>query len=108
MVATLLRYRCGEPGVYLLLRFTVDANGGRAILTVEKGTPGERAFGEAFAAWGEASPPIVQSDNVDNLDRGVVALYDAGRYAEAIPLAQQVLAIREKTLAPITPMSQRR
>jgi hypothetical protein len=28
-------------------------NGRRAILAVEKGTPGERAFKEAFAAWGE-------------------------------------------------------
>ena len=27
-------------------------NGRRAILAVEKGTPGERAFKEAFAAWG--------------------------------------------------------
>jgi hypothetical protein len=28
-------------------------NGRRAILAVEKGTPGERAFTEAFAAWGQ-------------------------------------------------------
>jgi hypothetical protein len=28
-------------------------NGRRAILAVEKGTPGERTFGDAFAAWGE-------------------------------------------------------
>ncbi|HQF31249.1 MAG TPA: hypothetical protein PLJ34_07360, partial [Hyphomicrobiales bacterium] len=28
-------------------------NGRRAILTLEKGVPGERAFQEAFAAWGE-------------------------------------------------------
>jgi hypothetical protein len=27
-------------------------NGRRAILAIEKGTPGERAFAEAFAAWG--------------------------------------------------------
>jgi hypothetical protein len=31
----------------------VYANGRRAILAVEKGTPGERAFAEAFAAWGQ-------------------------------------------------------
>jgi hypothetical protein len=30
----------------------VYANGGRAILTMEKGPPGERAFADAFAAWG--------------------------------------------------------
>jgi len=29
----------------------VYADGRRAILTVDKGTPGERAFNEAFAAW---------------------------------------------------------
>ena len=31
----------------------VYTDGRRAILAVEKGTPGERAFKEAFAAWGE-------------------------------------------------------
>jgi hypothetical protein len=29
----------------------VYANGGRAILALEKGTPGDRAFTDAFAAW---------------------------------------------------------
>ena len=29
----------------------VYTNGGRAILALEKGTPGERAFADAFAAW---------------------------------------------------------
>jgi hypothetical protein len=29
----------------------VYGNGRRAILAMEKGTPGERAFAEAFAAW---------------------------------------------------------
>jgi hypothetical protein len=28
-------------------------NGGRAILALEKGSPGNRAFGDAFAAWGK-------------------------------------------------------
>jgi len=31
----------------------VYANGRRAILAIEKGAPGERAFADAFAAWGE-------------------------------------------------------
>jgi hypothetical protein len=31
----------------------VYTNGRRAILAVEKGTPGERAFAEAFQAWGQ-------------------------------------------------------
>ncbi|NVO13051.1 MAG: hypothetical protein HXX10_03345 [Rhodoplanes sp.] len=31
----------------------VFGNGRRAIMAIEKGTPGERAFAEAFAAWGE-------------------------------------------------------
>jgi hypothetical protein len=31
----------------------VYTNGRRAIMAVEKGTPGERAFAEAFAAWGQ-------------------------------------------------------
>jgi hypothetical protein len=28
-------------------------NGSRAILTMEKGPPGDHAFAEAFAAWGQ-------------------------------------------------------
>lgn len=35
-------------------------NGRRAVLTIEKGTPGERAFQEAFAAW-NANPPVAQN-----------------------------------------------
>jgi hypothetical protein len=31
----------------------VYVNGTRAILDMEKGTPGERALSEAFVAWGE-------------------------------------------------------
>ena len=31
----------------------VYTSGKRAILAVEKGTPGQRAFEEAFRAWGE-------------------------------------------------------
>ena len=34
----------------------VYANQRRAIIAIEKGAPGERAFNEAFAAWGEDSP----------------------------------------------------
>jgi hypothetical protein len=30
----------------------VYSNGSRAILAMEKGTPGERAFNDAFTAWG--------------------------------------------------------
>ena len=31
----------------------VYTNGRRAILAVEKGSPGDRAFADAFAAWGQ-------------------------------------------------------
>ena len=31
----------------------VYTNGGRAILAMEKGPPGDRAFADAFAAWGK-------------------------------------------------------
>ena len=33
----------------------VYTNGGRAILAMEKGPPGDRAFADAFAAWGQLS-----------------------------------------------------
>jgi hypothetical protein len=34
----------------------VYANGRRALLTMDKGSVGERAIAEAFAVWGQASP----------------------------------------------------
>ncbi|WP_379768925.1 hypothetical protein [Flaviflagellibacter deserti] len=37
-------------------------NGRRAVLTLEKGPPGERAFNDAFAAW-DAAPPIASSNS---------------------------------------------
>jgi CHAT domain-containing protein/Tfp pilus assembly protein PilF len=47
-----------------------------------------------------APPSFAQSSEVDELNKRVIELYQAGKYAEAIPLAQQVLAIRENTLGP--------
>jgi CHAT domain-containing protein/tetratricopeptide (TPR) repeat protein len=44
-----------------------------------------------------------QGDEATALNKKVVELYNAGRYSEAIPIAQQVLAIREKTLGAIHP-----
>jgi hypothetical protein len=31
----------------------VYGDGKRAIIAIEKGTPGDRAFADAFAAWGQ-------------------------------------------------------
>ena len=44
-----------------------------------------------------------QTDDAEDLGRKVVQLYRAGKYAEAIPLAQRVLAINEKALGPDHP-----
>jgi CHAT domain-containing protein/Tfp pilus assembly protein PilF len=52
---------------------------------------------------GFAPPSLAQSRKADELSRRVIELYQAGRYAEAIPLAQQLLAIREKVLGPDHP-----
>jgi CHAT domain-containing protein/tetratricopeptide (TPR) repeat protein len=52
------------------------------------------------------SPSIVSAQPADGaaeLSRQVIELLNAGRYAEAIPLAQRALAIREKTLGPFHP-----
>jgi tetratricopeptide (TPR) repeat protein len=50
------------------------------------------------------SPPMrAQSSKAVELNQRVIELYRAGKYAEAIPLAQQLLAIREKTLGPNHP-----
>jgi CHAT domain-containing protein/Tfp pilus assembly protein PilF len=45
-----------------------------------------------------ASPSMGQADEAAQVNRRVIELYQAGRYAEAIPLAQWVLANREKAL----------
>jgi hypothetical protein len=37
-----------------------------------------------------------QADEANELNKRIVELYNAGRYSDAIPIAQQVLAIREK------------
>jgi len=43
----------------------VYTDGHRAILALDKGTPGERAFNEAFAAWGQPAPaPSVHLDRM--------------------------------------------
>jgi hypothetical protein len=58
----------------------------------------------AFVCGG-ISPSFAQLDQADALNKQVISLYQAGRYAEAIPLAQRALAIREKALGggPIIP-----
>jgi CHAT domain-containing protein/tetratricopeptide (TPR) repeat protein len=50
-----------------------------------------------------ASLAHTQSRKADELNRRVIELYRAGRYAEAIPLVQQALAIYEKALGPDHP-----
>jgi len=53
----------------------VYANQRSAILAIEKGVPGERAFNEAFAAWGEDYPtaPTVQPEPATPKDGGYLA-----------------------------------
>jgi tetratricopeptide (TPR) repeat protein len=48
-------------------------------------------------------PSLAQSSAANELSRRVSELYQAGRYAEAIPLAQRALAVREKALGPNNP-----
>src|SRR5712671_2183846 len=51
----------------------------------------------ALACWC-VSPLVAQPSEVEKLNQRVIELYQAGRYAEAITLAQRALAIREKAL----------
>ena len=44
-----------------------------------------------------------QADDADALNTQSTKLYGEGKYAEAIPIAQRVLAIREKALGPDHP-----
>jgi tetratricopeptide (TPR) repeat protein len=49
--------------------------------------------------FGNRSIPSAQPvDETTALNKRLVELYNAGQYAEAIPIAQRLLAIREKTL----------
>ena len=51
----------------------------------------------------ERTAPVAQEDEAAALAARAAALQRAGKYSEAIPLAQQVLAIREKQLGPDHP-----
>jgi Tetratricopeptide repeat len=53
----------------------------------------------AIAVVGPA-PASTQLREAAALDAKVKALFNAGKYQEALPLAQRSLAIREKTLGP--------
>jgi Tetratricopeptide repeat len=50
-----------------------------------------------------ALPPTAQAQNAEALDKKIVELNQTGKYSEAVPLAQQALAIREKALGPDHP-----
>ena len=47
-----------------------------------------------------SAPSYARQDEAGRLDQKVMGLYQAGKYAAALPLAQQSLAIREKALGP--------
>jgi tetratricopeptide (TPR) repeat protein len=49
------------------------------------------------ASWGQ------DLKEAEVLNRKVIELYNAGQYAEALPLAQRALSIREKELGPDDP-----
>jgi len=60
----------------------------------------------ALVVWGIVLvPPVLAqtADDADALNAQVVRLYGEGKYAEAIPLAERALAIREKALGPEHP-----
>jgi len=62
--------------------------------------PGYCAKDSKAAKSKKAAPP---SEDPAALNAEVVKLYQAGKYAEAIPLAQRALAIQEKALGPEHP-----
>jgi tetratricopeptide (TPR) repeat protein len=66
-----------------------------------------RCFGFILAAMLVTSfisaPAVAQEDQAAALDKRYMELYRAGKFSEAVPLAQQALAIREKALGPDHP-----
>jgi tetratricopeptide (TPR) repeat protein len=61
-----------------------------------------RCFGFILAAMLVTSfisaPAVAQEDQAAALDKRYMEPYRAGKFSEAVPLAQQALAIREKAL----------
>jgi CHAT domain-containing protein/Flp pilus assembly protein TadD len=55
-------------------------------------------FAATFLFGNPAIVSAQQTDEAIELNKKVIELYNAGRYADALPVAQQVLAIREKAL----------
>jgi tetratricopeptide (TPR) repeat protein len=55
-------------------------------------------FAATFLFGNPAIVSAQQADEAVELNKKVIELYNAGRYADALPIAQQVLAIREKAL----------
>src|SRR6202521_4695264 len=55
-----------------------------------------------IACW-STSPLLAQLVEAEALNKQVIELYRAGKYAEATPLAERALAIREKALGPDHP-----
>src|ERR1700683_3702022 len=60
--------------------------------------------GRLVLTFWSAAPTLAHPSAADELTKTVIELYRAGRYAEAIPLAQQALAICEKALGPDHPL----
>ena len=66
-----------------------------------------RCFGSILAAMLVtcfiSAPAAAQEDQAAALDKRYMELYRTGKFSEAVPLAQQALAIREKALGPDHP-----
>jgi CHAT domain-containing protein/tetratricopeptide (TPR) repeat protein len=65
-----------------------------------------RLVARMVVAWGLVLAPLAvaqQDDDADALNAQVNKLHGEGKYTEAIPLAQRLLAIREKSLGPDHP-----
>src|SRR6202048_4694993 len=55
-------------------------------------------FAATFLFGNPAIVSAQQADEASELNEKVIEFYKAGRYADAIPIAQRALAIREKAL----------
>jgi CHAT domain-containing protein/tetratricopeptide (TPR) repeat protein len=56
------------------------------------------AFAAALYFSNLSLVPAQQADDASELNKKVIELYNAGRYSDAVPIAQRVLAINEKAL----------
>lgn len=102
--AALALARATTATCIMLLVGLLGLDGGSAVLADEALPQGIAAGNRQAALNGDREDgPVDAAGQADDLNREVEALYQCGQYADAIPLAEKSLALREQALGPEHP-----